>query len=261
MDLLRQNLAPISNRAWEEINETAQDKFKSLLSARKFSAFEGPKGLDFAAVGTGKINIKDKKSDVKFGLYEVMPLVEARVSFKLNLWELDNLERGAEGVDLSELEEAAEKMAAFEEKIIYKGLKSGGIDGIYGAAENKLNFTGKAEDIPGCIAHSVNKFNTLGIEGPYTLIVNPDLWVEISSQNKGYPLLKQVKNLIEGDIIVSESADKPVLLSKDSGGFKIVSGIDLSIGYHSHNTKEVELYFTESFTFRVIDPDTYIVFE
>jgi len=38
-----------------------------------------------------------------------------------------------------------------------------------------------------------------------------------------------------------------------------VLGQDLSIGYESHNNKTVQLYFTESFTFQVIDPAAVLV--
>jgi len=31
-------------------------------------------------------------------------------------------------------------------------------------------------------------------------------------------------------------------------------GQDLTIGYKLHNAREVELYFTESFAFRVLEP-------
>ena len=261
MDLLRQKLAPISDKAWEEINETAKEKFSGLLSARKFSDFAGPKGIDFPAVTDGRLNIREDKNEVKYGLYNVMPMIEVRIPFKLNIWELDNLERGAEDIDLDNLEEAAEKMAAFEEDIIYNGLDDANLTGIIKSAEHHTDYSGKVDDILAATAEGVSKLARLGTEGPYALVVNKDTWVEISGLIDGYPLRKHLEKILEGQIIISECIKQPILLTMRGGDFRITSGLDLSIGYQSHNTKEVELYFTESFTFQVIDPDAYLLFK
>ncbi|MBW6481062.1 MAG: bacteriocin family protein, partial [Bacteroidales bacterium] len=42
---------------------------------------------------------------------------------------------------------------------------------------------------------------------------------------------------------------------------KMVIGQDISIGYESHNSKTVQLYFTESFTFQIVDPAAVAVFK
>jgi len=43
------------------------------------------------------------------------------------------------------------------------------------------------------------------------------------------------------------------VLSRRGGDFEMTVGQDLTIGYKIHNAREVELYFTESFTFRVLE--------
>jgi uncharacterized linocin/CFP29 family protein len=44
-----------------------------------------------------------------------------------------------------------------------------------------------------------------------------------------------------------------VLLSTRGGDYELTVGQDLSIGYASHDRTTVELYLTESFTFRVLE--------
>lgn len=51
------------------------------------------------------------------------------------------------------------------------------------------------------------------------------------------------------------------LLSRRGGDFGLTVGEDLAIRYKSHNTKEVDLYFTESFTFRVLEPAAAVALE
>jgi len=97
MNLLRKEFAPLSENAWELINDAAKDTLLANLSARKFCDVKGPYGINYTSVNLGRLNVPNgqKQDDVNIGIFEIMPLVEARKMFVLNIWELDNLERGA----------------------------------------------------------------------------------------------------------------------------------------------------------------------
>ena len=45
-----------------------------------------------------------------------------------------------------------------------------------------------------------------------------------------------------------------VLLSVRGGDYELTVGQDLSVGYAAHDRETVELFLTESFTFRVLEP-------
>jgi uncharacterized linocin/CFP29 family protein len=49
--------------------------------------------------------------------------------------------------------------------------------------------------------------------------------------------------------------DGGVVLSLRGGDFHFECGQDVAIGYDSHETENVELYFVESFSFRVATPE------
>ncbi|HPC23846.1 MAG TPA: family 1 encapsulin nanocompartment shell protein, partial [Phycisphaerae bacterium] len=57
-----------------------------------------------------------------------------------------------------------------------------------------------------------------------------------------------------GDILWSPALDGGLLLSKRGGDFEMTVGQDIVIGYAHHDRYKVELYLTESFTFRVLEP-------
>ncbi len=263
MDILRKSHAPIAKAAWEEINKTAQEVLTSMLSARKIVDVSGPKGWNYAALSTGRINVpKDQKSKVKYGVYQVLPLVEARIPFELNIWELDNIVRGAEDIDLDSLEEAAREIAKFEEKVIYEGFKPAGLKGFKDCKEyNTPVFPDDGEEIAGAVANVLSQFKANSIEGPYSLVLSQEKWQKVNSFIKGYPLRKQLENLLGGNIIMAPNIDGAYLVSERGGDFNLVIGQDLSIGYESHNNKMVQLYFTESFTFQVVDPAAVAVFK
>jgi uncharacterized linocin/CFP29 family protein len=262
MDILRRSLAPINDAAWKEINKTASDVMRNLLSARKSVDVEGPHGWNFSAVSTGRLNLKKKQptDQVRYGTFDVLPLVESRISFNLNQWELDNISRGAEDADLEALEVAARKMAEFEENAIYNGLSQAGIKGLLKASEHEpIAFPENSEGILNVIARGLATFTKASIEGPYNLVLGIQKWEELMTYVKGYPLFSHIERLLGGKIIISPYITEGAIVSLRGGDFKLTLGQDLSIGYESHTQNEVQLYLTESFVFRVIEPKAVII--
>ena len=264
MDILRQSLAPIHDKAWEEINEQAKSVLHANLSARKFVDVEGPKGWDYGSVSTGHLDIpNNQKGEVKYGVHRIQPMVESRVPFELDVWELDNIVRGAQDADLAPLEEAARKMAEFEENAIFKGLKDASIDGLVGSStQGKAKYPENPEEILDSVSKAIGDFRQHSIEGPYSLIIDTTKWEKIAGYLKGYPLKRHIENLIGGSIILAPLFDEMALLVSERGGdFKLTLGTDISVGYESHNEQKVKLYFTESFTFQIFEPNAVIVME
>ena len=264
MDILKKELAPITTEAWEEIIETASELFKTHLAVRKFADVEGLHGLQLGAVSRGRLNMPEnqKVKGLKYGMQQVQPLVEARASFSLDIWELDNIARGAEDLDLDALEDAAKKMAEFEETTIYNGLKDANLDGLKKSSENQpISFPEDPSKILHAATEAVAKMKSEAVEGPYSLVVDLEKWEKISSYVEGYPLRLQLENILEGTIILAPHLQGAFLVSERGGDFRLTLGQDLSIGYESHDQNKVQLYFTESFTFQVLDPAAIILFK
>ncbi len=264
MDILKKNMAPLTHNAWEAINTEAKQIFNSLLSARRFVDIQGPKGIDYAAVPLGKLDLLDniEQKGVRYGIHKVMPLIELRIPFSLNIWELDNLERGAKTVDLTSLDEAANKLSRFEEETIYQGLDQASITGLLNSsAHDRLKYPDDVEDLPKVISEAMTLLSNSSVEGPYSLVVNKQKWQEISGVHRGYPLKLQLESLLGGSIIKNVFIDNALLVSARGGDLEMTIGQDIAIGYEQHDTKNVQLFLTESFTFRVLDDRALVVFE
>lgn len=263
MDILRKTLAPVSDQAWEEINNEATETLKAVLSARKFIDVAGPRGFDFAAVPTGKLEVPKNqgKDKVHYGIHQVMPMVEARIPFELDIWELDNVSRGNKSVELDNLVTAAKKIARFEEDAIYQGFKPAHIDGLMNISEHKeIQLTGNYNQLVDLLSQAIILFRKEAVQGPFNLVVGHDLYQYINSFHKNYPLRKHIETIINGDIILSDTIDNALLVTGRGGDFRLTLGQDFSIGYEAHDRQKVQLYFTESFTFQVFDPLAVIVF-
>lgn len=258
IDLLRRSQAPLTDAAWEEVDDRATEILKQQLSGRRVVDVSGPRGWDTAAVDLGRLEIAEQPGpgDVPWGTRVVKPLVESRLPFKLNQMELDNISRGAKDADLEPLEDAARRASLFEESAIYYGLKNAGIEGMLPAVENDpIALPAAAADYASAVADGLHRFHDGGIPGPYALVLGNEPYFNLIQQGSGgYPAQRIIREMLRGEIIASRALKGGVLLSTASDSFELVVGQDWSIGYASHDREQVELYLTESFSFRVIEP-------
>lgn len=264
MDLLKKALAPIPDSAWELIEEEAKEAFHTLLTGRRFVDVDGPHGWDYAAEPLGRLDVLSdpKKDDVGYAVHRVMPLVEVRSPFELSIWEMDNVERGAQDVDLDPMLTAAKKIAAFEDKAIYYSFEKANIQGLKAQSFYKpFNSPANAKDIPNAVDKGISAFLQESISGPFDLVVAPDKWQQITRYSQNYPMKKHLEDMIGGDIILCPSVKEMFLVRNAGGDFKLTLGSDISIGYESHDAVSVRLFFTESFTFQVLEPMAIAVYE
>ena len=62
-------------------------------------------------------------------------------------------------------------------------------------------------------------------------------------------------------MVLASAIEGAILLPYDSSDLELTIGQDFEIGYDSHDSKEVTLFATESFTFRVLEPKAIVVFK
>ncbi len=262
MDILKRELAPIPMEAWNEIDEQATRSLTAMLSGRRVLDVSGPMGTDFPGIPEGRLDYpkKQPKGTLKYGIRKVHHIVEVRVPFELDVNEMDNVVRGAKDVDLGNLENAARKIALFEEQVIYHGLTEANISGLkLCVGDECLTIGSKPEELLEGIAEGVTAFTSRSIEGPYAFIVGPKLWSRMSAHVQGYPIKMQAETILGGPVLLSpylsdKFENEAYMISQRGGDLELILGQDLAIGYESHTASMVNLYFTESFTFRVLEP-------
>jgi uncharacterized linocin/CFP29 family protein len=262
MDILKRELAPIPMEAWTEIDTQATRTLAATLSARKVVDVSAPMGTNFAGVPEGRLEYPENQPQegVNYGIHKVHHLVETRIPFELDIDELDNVVRGAKDVDLSKLEQAARKIALFEEKVVYHGLPEANIKGLKMCVGDECLTIGSApEQQLEAIAEGITIFTERSIEGPYAFVVGPKMWSRMSAHLQGYPVKMQAENILGGSVLLSpylsgEFENEAYMVSLRGGDLELILGQDLAIGYQKSTTDTVTLYFTESFTFRIIEP-------
>jgi len=254
MDLLRRQHAPISGAAWEQIDEMARQVLRTHITARRFVDVSGPHGLDHGAVGTGRLAIGEPVDGVEYGVHHVLPLVEVRARFTLDLWELDNVVRGSRDPQLGPLVEAARRAALFEDRAVFHGFGPGRVRGLLQEAESPpQELALEPNPFLDAVSRAVLELHRRGVKGPYALVVGAGPFRFLATCQAGYPLMRQVERLTEGPVLQSDLIEAGVLVSTRGGDAELTLGADLAVGYEHHTTREVHLFIMESFTFRVLE--------
>lgn len=256
-DHLRRGLAPVSEAAWQAIDEEAARSLKHDLAGRPLVDFAGPKGWTHSAVDLGRVqDIGHAAEGVTARLRRVQPAVELRTPFTLDRAELDAVDRGAADPDLSPLVEAARRAALAEDRALFYGLAGAGITGIAEASPHPaLPIADDYNQYPGSVAKAVAELRAVGIGGPYGIALGPRCYTGVveTTEHGGYPVLEHIRLILGGPIVWAPAVDGAVVVSLRGGDYLLTVGEDFSIGYLSHTDASVELYLEESFTFQVVD--------
>jgi uncharacterized linocin/CFP29 family protein len=257
MDLLKRRHAPVLPEAWEQIDGEARRVLTLHLAARKLVDFSGPHGWKLGAVNTGRLREihKGPVDGVKHAVREAQPLVEVRSPFTIKIMELDSASRGANDLDLEPVIAAAERVALAEDGAVFNGFEEANIVGIIEASPYPAVHVTGTIDWPRAVVHAKETLRAAGINGPYALALGPKAYDEVTAESEdGYPLRKRIEANLNGPLVWAPALGSGgILMTTRGGDYELTVGQDLSVGYAVHDRNDVELYITETFTFRVLE--------
>lgn len=262
MNNLHRHLAPISDAAWAQIEQEASRTLKRHLAGRRVVDVPEASGSGFSRIGTGHVKqLQAPGEGITAQLRELKALVELRVPFQLSRQQIDDVERGALDADWTPVKDAARSIALAEDRAIFDGYAAAGIEGIRQASSNSgLMLPTNAGAYPSAVAQAVSKLRLAGCNGPYALVLGAEAYTAASGgSDEGYPVFHHVERLVDGGVFWAPAIDGAFVLTTRGGDFELDIGQDLSIGYLSHTDTTVELYFQETFTFRVLTTEASVV--
>jgi uncharacterized linocin/CFP29 family protein len=255
MNNLYRELAPVSDGAWASIEAEARRTFEQNVAGRRVVDVQGPDGPTLASVGTGHLaGIEPPGGDaagILAWLRSAQQLVELRVPFTVSRLDVDSVERGAQDPDWEPVKDAARQIAFAEDRAIFAGYPAAGITGVRRSTSNPvLTLPAEAREYPAVISQAVSALRLAGVGGPYSLLLSAPAYTVVSeTSDHGYPIRDHLAHVVDGEIIWAPAIDGAFLLSGRGGDYELRLGQDLSIGYLSHDSEYVQLYFQESLTF------------
>jgi uncharacterized linocin/CFP29 family protein len=140
-----------------------------------------------------------------------------------------------------------------EDRAVFEGYAAAGIAGLRESSSNSpVKLPADVRDYPDAISQAVSALRLAGVDGPYCLALSAEAYTAVSeTSDHGYPIIKHIARLLDGDIVWAPAIDGAFLLSTRGGDFEMRLGQDVSIGYLSHDATTVTLYLEETLTFLV----------
>lgn len=252
MNNLHRELAPITDAAWDEIEEEARRTFKRWVAGRRVVDVIGPSGPELSAVGTGHVRQLDVPGDgVVAHQREAQLVIELRVPFSVTRAAVDDVERGSQDSDWQPVKDAVKKIALAEDRTILHGSDVAGITGIAPSSSHApIQLPDDVRELPDAVARAVTTLRLDGVDGPYSLLLSADRYTAVSeTTDHGFPIREHIARLLDGEIIWAPALQGGLLMSTRGGDYALHLGQDLSIGYLSHDSDAIQLYHQESLTF------------
>ncbi len=255
-DHLRCELAPISAKAWGQIEDEATRTLKSYLAGRPLIDVSGPHGWGHSSYSLGRVEpVAAPREGVDAKLRQVQPLVELRTPFEVPFSSIDAADRGAPDADWQSVVDGAQRAALAEDRAIFHGYPAGGIAGLVPSSPHEEVAIGDDyADYPGYVAPAVVKLKGAGVQGPYALALGPVCYTGVieTTEDGGYPVFEHLKSILGGPVVWAPAVDGAVVVSLRGGDYELVIGQDFSIGYSSYTADAVQLYLEESITLVVL---------
>ena len=181
MNNLHRELAPISDDAWDQIEEETTRTLKRYLAGRRVVDVPTPSGTSLPAVGTGHlISIAAPGEGVVARQREVKALVELRVPFELTRDAIDDVERGSDDSDWQPAKDAARKIAFAEDRAIFNGYREANIQGIREGTSNPvMMLPADVRESPDAVAQALGQLRLVGVNGPYSILLGAKAYTEL----------------------------------------------------------------------------------
>jgi uncharacterized linocin/CFP29 family protein len=259
MNHLLRDLAPITDEAWDHLDEEARQRLEPALAARKLVDFAGPLGWKHSASDLGRVTELDgPEGRLAARQRKVLPLVELRATFTVSMEELRDAGRGALDLDLEDLDGAARAVARAENVAVFHGWPEAGIVGIAEGSPHESRSLGTSyAEYPSRVATAVETLLSAGVSGPYGLALGPEGYTGVveTTEHGGLVVFDHLRQILGGPIVWAPGVRGAVVVSLRGGDFVFESGQDLSVGYDRHDAERVHLYLEESFSFRAVSAD------
>lgn len=278
MDFLLRNDAPFGSEQWEKIDKKVTDTARSLLIGRRFLHIYGPLGSGVQSVSLDLIEYnEDTKSDffgdsdtsvVKAGERKFAAIPMIYKDFSISWRDLENEKQFGMPLDMAPVSAAAYGLSKKEDNVIFNGNEEFGYPGL-------LNINGRQIVKKGDWLQKDNPFKDVasglellvsnGIDGPYALVVSPDLYTQMQrvQEGTGVLVIDRVKNLVDGRLFQSNilGQNRAVLVASASHNMDVVVGQDIITAYLGPEQLNHIFRIFETILLRVKRPSAVVTFE
>lgn len=257
---LHRNDAPISEKVWQQIDETVVAAAKTRLSARKLLPIQGPFGLGTKALPSNDQPIEENTAgDVKMSYSCWTPLTLIQSSFSLSVRDVAAFEQTGTPLDLCNAAKAAMDCAQQEDNLIFNGSQAIKLSGLLNTQSCQSmdlkswdNIGAAAEDI----MWAASMLDNEGCYGPYTLALSVNFYNMLFRRyQQGDTEYKHISQFITDGIIKTPAIKTGgILLCCCGPCISICLGQDISTGFVGPADGKYEFIVSESVALKLTQP-------
>lgn len=268
-DYLGRDASPLSEEFWKRLDEAVVETAKETLTARRFLPLYGPLGPGVQVAPTDS-PVREEKTENGFTFSPRRSFVEVP-QLSEDLWllwrDLEAAEREGQPADLSPVRIAAQALCRREDQMVFYGVKSLGVDGLLtvsGVNKLKRGDWGTGEGAFIDIVSGVSALQQKGRMSRHTLIVSPDLFVQLHhiQQGTGLMEIERVRHLLEGRIFQATvlQPGTALLLCAQPQYMDLLVGQDIRTAYTEQVELNHHLRILETALPRIKYPDAVVVY-
>lgn len=270
MSYLSRESSPLPAELWEKIDATVVNTARSVLVGRRFLHIFGPLGVGVQNIAIDDAQAVQEVAQNGLIITHGRKFVEIPMlynDFTLLARDLASAAKSGLPVDLSPAAQAAETCALKEDQLIFLGRKELGYNGLLtvpGAKKIAKKDWSTGEEAYTDIAAGIAYLTEQGIYGALTLVMSPDLYLQLQRLQPGTGLLEidRVAKLVNGHVLQSPVLGKgtAVLVSAAEKNMDLVIGQDMAAAYLEQKDLNHNLRVLETVLPRIKRQDAVVVF-
>ena len=270
MDFLARTNAPLSEALWQQMDEATVRVARGVLTGRRILPLIGPLGPGAASVTVDDPQQKGEREQDGMILVtgrRVAPLPTLYEDFMLYARDLAAAQADGQPADLSAVYAAAQAVAIREDRLIFQGNETLGMEGFLTA--DGVQRTGKGDWSTGetafaDVAAAIEAMVGAGVFGQYSLVLSPALNTQLQRLQPGTGLLEseRISKLVGGHLYATPvlTGYQAVLLCAQPENMDLVVGQDLAAAYLEQKDMNHRLRLLETVALRLKRKQAVVVF-
>lgn len=274
-ELLRRD-NPLTDDEWNRLQNAVVQVASKVLVGRRFLDIYGPLGPGVQTVQydryknatPGVIDFHGDSPSAAIGIEasRYMPIPMIYKDFQINWRDLDASRRFGIPLDTSSAAAAGVFCASSEDRFIFSGDKSLGIEGLLNASGSNSLAMRNWDDAGSGFADIVDATKLLlaaGHHGPYALVLSPKRYAQLHRvyERTGVLEIRTIRDLVTDGVFQSQllEDDQGVLVATGYPNFDLALGLDLRLAYLGEENMNLRLRVLECALLRIKHPDAICV--
>lgn len=272
MSYLSRDAAPFEEGLWNKIDKAIIETARKSLTGRKFLHIYGPLGVGINNIPIDSIaDIEEESTEDGFMITKGRKFVEIPTiydDFTLFARDIEHSMVTGLPLDLSNASLSAERCARKEDHFIFFGQKEYGYEGLLtaeGVNKIKREDWSEGELAYKNIVSAIEIFTSNGIYGNYSLIMSPDLYIQLNRIQPGTGLLEidRIQKLMSNRVFHTTilGKGKALLVCSDERYMDLVIGQDMAGAYLEQKDLNHVIRIVENVLLRIKLKQAVTIFE